>query len=131
MGQEDQRATATGANDTSSALECAVSALNATSKNMQAVAAECFEISKQSFEHATQTLEKLRGAHGMEEMMTIQTNYVKEAFENAAQHARKFGELMAVFPTEITKSYQDAWLIGKCRRAHDADSEPNRVRQCR
>ena len=74
------------------------------------MAGECFEISKQSFEHASQTLEKLRGARGMEEIMAIQANYVKEAFENAAQHARKFGELMSVFPNDFTKSYHDAWL---------------------
>jgi hypothetical protein len=106
---EGQRA-ATGSGATASAIECALSALNTATKNIQAVAGECFEISKQSFEHATQTMEKLRGAHSMDEVMAIQTNYVKEAFENAAQHARKFGELMAVFPSEITKTYQDAWL---------------------
>jgi hypothetical protein len=110
MGQEDQRATATGCSATANAMEYALSALNTASKNMQAMAGECFEISKQSFEHATQTMEKLRGAHSMDELVAIQTNYVKEAFENAAEHARKFGELMAVFPSEITKTYQDVWL---------------------
>jgi phasin family protein len=108
MGLEDPKAAGFGV--AMSAMECAVSAVNAASKNMQAVAGECFEISKQSFEHATQTWEKLRGAHGMDEVMTIQSNYVKEAIENATQHARKFGELMAAFPTEVTKTYQDAWL---------------------
>lgn len=110
MGQEDQRATAPGSGATASAMESTVSAINAASKNMQAMAGECYEISKQAFEHATQTLEKLRNAQGMDEVTAIQTNYVKEAFENAAQHARKFSELMAVFPTGITKTYQDAWL---------------------
>jgi hypothetical protein len=108
MGQDEQRATPDDA--TASAMENAASAISAASQKMQAMAGECFEISKQSFEHASQTLEKLRGARGMEEMVAIQANYVKEAFENAAKHARKFGELMSVFPNEFTKTYQDAWL---------------------
>jgi len=108
MGQDDMRATP---NDTAaSAIESAVGAMNAASKRMQALAGECFEISKQSFEHATQTLEKLRGAHGMDEVMSIQADYVREAFENATQHARKFGELMSSFPSDLTKTYQDTWL---------------------
>jgi hypothetical protein len=35
---------------------------------------------------------------------------VKEAFEHAAQDARKFSELMTAFPAQITKTYQEAWL---------------------
>ncbi|HET6375998.1 MAG TPA: phasin family protein [Methylocella sp.] len=110
MGQDEQRAKAQDPNGAAGAVECAMGALNAASKNFQAMASECFEISKQSFEHAKQTLEKLRSAHGMEEVMAIQANYVKEAFDNAAQHARKFGELMTAFPAEMTKTYQDVWL---------------------
>ncbi len=108
MGQDDQRTAPADA--AASALESAVSAMNAAVKKMQAMAGECFEISKQSYDHASQTLEKLRGAHGMEEIMAIQANYVKEAFEHAQQHARKFGELMSVFPNDFTKTYQDTWL---------------------
>jgi hypothetical protein len=108
MGQHNQQATAADA--AASAIEGAMNAMNAASHQMQALAGECFEMSKQSFEHASQALEKLRKARGMEEIMEIQANYVKEAFDSAAQHARKFGELMAVFPNEFTKTYQDAWL---------------------
>ena len=103
MGQDSQQAAA-------SAIEGAMNAMNAASQKMQALAGECFEMSKQSFEHASQALEKLRKARGMEEVIAIQANYVKEAFDSATQHARKFGELMSVFPNEFTKTYQDAWL---------------------
>ena len=102
MAQQDQKATAPE--------DGAVNALHATSKNMQAIAGEIFEISKQSFEHTTQTLEKLRAVHGMDEVLAIQTNFVKEAFEHAAQHAQKFSELMTACQAETTKTYQDAWL---------------------
>jgi hypothetical protein len=110
MAQQDQRATAPGNEGAASAMDGAMKAINATSKNMQAIASEIFDISKQSFEHTTQTLEKLRNAHGMDEVVAIQTNFVKEAFEHAAQHTQKFRELMTAFPAEITKTYQDAWL---------------------
>lgn len=109
MAEQDQ-ATAPGSEYAAAARESAVNALNATSRNMQAIASEIFEISKQSFEHTTQTLEKLRKAQGVDEVVTIQTNYVREAFEHAVQHAQKFGELMTNFPAGITKTYQDLWL---------------------
>jgi len=108
MGQDNQPAKA--ADTAASAIEGAMNAMNAASQQMQALAGECFEMSKQSFEHASQALEKLRKARGVEEIMAVQANYVKEAFDNAAAHARKFGELMAVFPNDFTKTYQDAWL---------------------
>ena len=104
MTDDDQRAVQ------NNAIETAVNAINAASQKMQALAGECFEISKQSFEHATKTMEKLRGARGMDEIMTIQANYMKEAFENAGRHACKFGELISGLPAEFTKNYQDAWL---------------------
>lgn len=110
MGQESQGANAAASGATASAIECAVTAMNSASKNMQAMASECFEISKQSLDQATQALEKLRGAHGMDEVFTIQTNFVKESFESATRHARKFSELMSAFPGEVAKTYQDAWL---------------------
>lgn len=110
MAAEDRNGGAMGFGVAASAIECAVNTVNAASKNMQAVAGEYFEISRQSFERATQAWEQLRGAHGMDEVIKIQTNYVRGAIENASQHARKLGELAAAFPAEIAKSYQDAWL---------------------
>ena len=76
MARQDQRAMAPGNEGTASVFDSAVNALNATSKNMQAIASEFFEISKQSFEHTTQTLEKLGTARGVDEVTAIQTNLV-------------------------------------------------------
>ena len=110
MGQEDRPATANGFAAMASAVECAVSALDAASRKMQAVAGECFEISNQSFDHATRALEKLHSARGLDEVVKIHTNFAKETIENATRRGRKFGELLAAFPSEITTTYQDAWL---------------------
>ncbi len=102
MNQQIQRGT-------EDAVERAEAAVSAISKNIQAIAGEYLEISKQSIEHTTQTMEKLRNARGLQEVFAIQSTYVKEALENSAEHARKFTELFAAFPREITKTYQDAW----------------------
>jgi hypothetical protein len=87
-----------------------MNAIDATSKHFQAVANEMFEMSKQSMDQATQALDKLRSTRVMDEVMSIQSDYVKQAFAYFTQHSRKFGELFMGFPGEITKSYQDAWL---------------------
>jgi hypothetical protein len=106
---------ATGTEGAAGSFDSAVNALsmntlNATSKNMRAIAGEILEVSKQSFELTTKTLEKLRTAHGVDEVAAIQADFMKEAFEHAAQHGRRFGELVAAFPAEITKTYLGAWL---------------------
>ena len=87
-----------------------MNAIDATSKHFQAVANEMFEMSKQSMEQATQALDKLRSTRVMDEVMSIQSDYVKQAFAYFTQHSRRFGELFMGFPGEISKSYQDAWL---------------------
>jgi hypothetical protein len=109
MGLEDPKGAA-GLGVAASAMDYAASAVTAASKNMRAMAGECFEISKKSFQQATQAWERLRTAHGLDDILAIQTDFMREAFESGAQHARKFGELMAAFPVEITKNCQDAWL---------------------
>jgi hypothetical protein len=110
MARHDEKATGAGSEYARSPVEGAMSVINTASQNMQVIASEMLEISKQSFEYMTQTLEKLRHARGVDEVVAIQTAFVKEAFEHAAQHARKFSELMTAFPVQITKTYQDAWL---------------------
>jgi hypothetical protein len=92
------------------AVEGAMNAIDATSKHFQAVANEMFEMSKQSMDQATQALDKLRSTRVMDEVMSIQSGYVKQSFAYFTQHSRRFGELFMGFRGEITKSYQDAWL---------------------
>ncbi|HUI20820.1 MAG TPA: phasin family protein [Methylocella sp.] len=109
MPQQDQKTTAGGTEGVGVTFDTAADAMNSMSKNIQAIAGEIFEISKQSFEHTTRAMEELRQARGMDEVLTIQMKFVREALEHAAQHTRKFSELMTVFPAEMTKTYQDMW----------------------
>ena len=111
MAQQDQVPAAVGTNHVSlNTVEGAMNAIDATSKHFQAVANEMFEMSKQSMDQATQALDKLRSTRVMDEVMSIQSGYVKQSFAYFTQHSRGFGELFMGFPGEITKSYQDAWL---------------------
>jgi hypothetical protein len=103
MAQPDPQA------NTTTGIDLAVNGVTATSKNLQAFAGEIAQMSKRSLEHATEAMEKLRNARGVEEVVAIQTSFMKEAMEHAAEHSRKFGELMAAFPIEFTKTYHDAW----------------------
>lgn len=104
---QDPHATPSGAG-----LDFGTTGVGAASKNLQALATEIAEASKESFDHAQKTLEKLRAAHSVEEVVAIQTTFVKEAFDKAAQHTKRFGELMTSFPMEMTKTYQEA--LTKC-----------------
>lgn len=110
MTQDNEKVIGVGAEYAENTVEGTMSAFTMTSKNIQAIAGEMLEISKQSFDHATQTMEKLGKARGIDEIVAIQTNFVREIFEHATRHARKFSELMTAFPTQITDSYRDTWL---------------------
>jgi hypothetical protein len=96
-------------------IDFATSSVSAASKNLQALASEIAEMSKQSLEHSTQALEKLRTARSMDEIVGIQTKFLKEAFEHAAQHTRRLNELLTTLPLELTKSYQE--VLTKCVNA--------------
>ncbi|MCL2385095.1 MAG: phasin family protein [Alphaproteobacteria bacterium] len=110
MAQLDQQpANATHEGATNPADD-ALKLFNNSAKNIQAIVGEIFDISKESYEHTLQAMAKLREAKGLEEVMTIQTNYVRENYELAIRHTQKFSELFKLFPAEIAKNCQDAWL---------------------
>ncbi len=106
----------------SSSTPADAAGLTAATRNLQAFAAEIAEMSRQSIEHTTETIEKLRQAHGLSDVLAIQTSYVREAFEHLSQHARKFSELMASFPLEMSKTYTEAWTKS-LKTAVDATKE--------
>lgn len=91
------------------AMEQSGEAVSTATQGFQAFAAECAEMSRQSLEHATETLEKLRQARSPSDMMAIQTHYLRECFENFTQHSRRFAELLTSMPMELGKSYADLW----------------------
>ncbi len=95
--------------DLGKAADLGASNVSAASKTLQAFATEVSEMSRESIEHASDAIEKLHNARGLSEVLAIQTAYMREAFEHFSQHTRKFSELMASFPLEMSKSCTDAW----------------------
>ena len=95
-------------NGVASGTEWATETWSVASKNMQAFAGELAQMSKKSIEQASTTMEKLRDAKSLEDLMSIQTTFMREAMESATQRTRRLGEMMTTLPLEITRAYQDA-----------------------
>jgi hypothetical protein len=91
------------------AADLSAASVSAATKNLQAFAAEISEMSRQTVEHASETIEKLRNAGGLAEVMAIQSTYMREVLEHFMQHTRKFTELIASVPLEMSRSYTEAW----------------------
>lgn len=91
-----------------SGSEWASDTMSTATKNMQSFANELAQMSKKSIEHASSTMEKLRDAKSFEELVSIQTSFMREALEAATQRTRRLGEMMTTLPLEMTRAYQDA-----------------------
>jgi phasin family protein len=83
--------------------------VSAATRNLQAFAAEINEMSRQSIEHTSETIEKLRSARGLAEVLAIQSGYVRQAVEHVLQHTRRISELLTSLPLELSKSYAEVW----------------------
>jgi hypothetical protein len=70
-------------------------------KTIQAFAREIAQMSGQALVRTNQHIEKLRKAESMEEAASIQADFLKESMEHAAQHTRKYIEMLATFPHEL------------------------------
>ncbi|HXW70711.1 MAG TPA: phasin family protein [Methylocella sp.] len=81
-----------------------------SSENIQAIATQVLDASRQSVENITKTLDRLRQARGMDEVITIQTDFVREVFQQAAGNTQKFSQMLITLPLEMTKSLREAWL---------------------
>jgi hypothetical protein len=84
--------------------------MTATTKTIQAFALAIAQMSRQALDRTTQHIEKLRKAHSVEEVTSIQLDFVKETLDHAAQHTRTVREMLATVPLEIAKTYQNDWL---------------------
>jgi len=83
--------------------EPAIGGFSAASKSMQTFATEMARMSKESVEHTTHLIEKLRGARTIEEIVAIQTSFMQQSFSNYADYTRRFGELFTMLPLELAK----------------------------
>jgi hypothetical protein len=87
-------------------VEATMKSFGATSKALQAIAAEVTNYSKKSFEDGTAALERLLGAKTLEKAIEVQSEYVKTSYEGFVTQATKLGELYADLAKEAYKPFE-------------------------
>ena len=92
--------------------EAAMNGLSTATKSLQGFASEVQRMSKDSMNHTSAMMEKLRGAKTMEEVVAIQTAYMQQSFSNYADYTRRLSELMMTLPMEFAKQGQTAYKQG-------------------
>ena len=78
------------------------------SRGFQAVGARMTEYSKQAFEDATRTFEKLAGVKSLEQAVEIQSQYAKTAFDRWVTEASKLSEMYANMAREAYRPVEKA-----------------------
>ena len=77
-------------------------------KGLQAIASRWTEFSKQAFEDATRTFEKLIGVKSFEQAVEIQSAYAKRVYDSWVAEATKIGEMYADVAREAYKPVEKA-----------------------
>jgi hypothetical protein len=77
-------------------------------KGFQAIAARWTAFSKDAFEDATRTFEKLVGVKSFEQAVEIQSAYAKRAYDSWVAEATKIGEMYTNVAREAYKPVEKA-----------------------
>jgi hypothetical protein len=77
-------------------------------KGLQAIAARWTAFSKDAFEDATRTFEKLVGVKSFEQAVEIQSAYAKRAYDSWVAEATKIGEMYVDVAREAYKPVEKA-----------------------
>jgi hypothetical protein len=94
-------------------VDTAMAGFTTATKNMQVIAGEIAKMSMDSYENSAQLIEKLRGAKNWEDIVAIQTGYMKTAYENFAARTQKLSEIMGTMPQEMARTYTQLFSQGK------------------
>ena len=86
FGEEFQRAGKDG-------FDAAVSSFGEMNKGLQAITAEITAYSKRAFEDGTRAFEQLLGAKSFEQVVEIQSQYAKKAYETYVAECSKLGQM--------------------------------------
>lgn len=93
-------------------MDAAANGLAAASKSFRGFAEEVQRMSKDTLDTTAATMEKLRGAKSIEDVVSIQTGYLQHSFANYAEYTRRFSELMMSLPMEFARQGQAAFHQG-------------------
>jgi hypothetical protein len=101
FGEEFQRVGKDG-------FEAAVSSFGEVNKGLQAIAAEVTNYSKKAFEDGTGAFEQLLGAKSFDQVIEIQSQYAKRAYDNYVAELSKLGEIYAGLTRNAYKPVEQA-----------------------
>lgn len=90
----------------------AMNSLGAASKSLQEFTSEVQRMSKDSFEKTSQLMDKMRSAKTMEDVLSVQTNFMQQSFAMSSEYTRRFAELMMALPMELARNSRDAMQKG-------------------
>lgn len=94
-------------------IDTAMAGFTTATKNMQVIAGEIAKMSMDSYENSAQLIEKLRSAKSWDDIVAIQTGYMKTAYENFSSRTQKLAEIMGTMPQEMARSYQQLFDQGR------------------
>jgi hypothetical protein len=94
-------------------VDTAMAGFTTATKNMQVIAGEIAKMSMDSYENSAQLIEKLRGAKSWEDIVAIQSGYMKTAYENFSSRTQKLAEIMGTMPHEMARTYTQLFNQGK------------------
>jgi len=77
-------------------------------RGLQGIGEQVTSYSKQAFADATGTFEKLVGAKSLEQVVEIQSQYAKKAYDSWVAEATKIGELYASVARDAYKPVENA-----------------------
>jgi hypothetical protein len=100
-------------------FDAAISSFGQVSKGLQAIAAEVTAYSKKAFEDGTRAFEQLLGAKSFEQVIEIESQYAKRAYDAYIAEVSKLGEMYAGLTRNAYKPVEQA--AGKA-------GVPNRLR---
>lgn len=88
------------------AMDTAMKGYSEVAKGFQAIANEASEFSKKSFQDMASHMEALTSVKSMEQVMELQTSYLKNSYESFVAEATKMGEMYADLAKSAYKPYE-------------------------
>jgi hypothetical protein len=89
-------------------FDAAVSSFGEANKGFQAIAAEITAYSKKAFEDGTRAFQQLLGAKSFEQVIEIQSQYARMAYETYVAELSKLGETHAGLSRNAYKPVEQA-----------------------
>jgi phasin family protein len=91
-------------------MDASMKSFDLMTKSIQTIATEMTDYTKRSVENSTKALEKMVGAKSIDQIVQVQSEYAKAAYEDYFAEATKLGKLCADLGTEAFKPYEGLTL---------------------